>query len=86
MIDYEESITTELSRIIPQNRFKTIKNYQNLSVRVRKRLNSVKIMSFQRIENFPLRPPLQKSPISKKISKSSFYYRKMQQSLLFQNI
>ena len=33
-----------------------------------------------------LRPPLQKSPISKKTSKSSFYYRKMQQSLLFQNI
>ena len=33
-----------------------------------------------------LRPPLQKSTISKKISKSSFYYSKMQQNFLFQNI
>ena len=33
-----------------------------------------------------LRPPLQKSTISEKTSKLSLYYRKMQQSLLFQNI
>ena len=31
-------------------------------------------------------PPLQKSTISEKTPKLSFYYRKMQQSLLFQNI
>ena len=42
--------------------------------------------NFSKTHLSPPPPPVPKSTISEKTSKLSLYYRKMQQSLLFQNI